>query len=462
MKPPYRTFLLVAILAPVLLTAIHAGAQTLEPSAAAVARDCPACNVFGLERERVDDQVDRFRLPGLGCSSCFGVGFEREHITEDIYHYSLEIQVGPSDLDRMRVHRVVREPVPYHPIRTSDALFIAHGINFGFQGTFMPNLGPEGLDPTHNLPVYLAQRDVDVWAIDFRWILVSPETPDISELADWGLEQDAADLGIGLGIARWGRWLTGSGFGRINLLGYSRGGRISYVYLNDESQLPRWRRHVDRVIQVDVAFKTDDEDVRLASCELIDEVQAQIDGGNVADDIRFLALAGELALAAPDDPSPIITGLTNRQVALVIGTLPPGGAGTFHIYAGEFEQGFPVGLRFTAEAAATQQLASAAAYQPLAGFRDILIIRCDDGRSGLDDHLGDITAPILYIGAGGGNGDGGLATFPHLGSTELESFVVAFEPPGRELFDVGHGDILNMDVADNLVWQPIFEWVTTP
>ena len=269
----------------ILLALTHIGspatAEVRDRSAAVDTPSCPACDVLGLQPES-GKNVERLRLPGVGCGSCFGSGFEREHLTEDIYRYSVEVQVGPSHLDRLRIHRVVREREPYRPIRTPEAVLIAHGINVGFQGTFMPNLGLEGLDPAHNLPVYLAQRDVDVWAIDFRWILVPPDTSDLSELADWGLEQDAADLGIGLTIARWGRWLTGSGFGRIDLLGYSRGGRISYVYLNDESQLPWWRRHVNRVIQVDSNFKTDDEDLRQASCELIDEIQAEIDGGNVA------------------------------------------------------------------------------------------------------------------------------------------------------------------------------------
>ena len=395
----------------------------------------------------------------LDCADCRILDFERQLITGDVYHYTFVLQVGPSDLDRIGMHRIVRERSPFRPIRTRNATFIAHGINVGFRGTFLPNLDFPQVDPAHNLPVYLAQRNVDVWAIDFRWIMVPADTEDISELADWGLEQDVSDLRLGLTVARWGRLLSGSGRGKIDLVGYSRGGRIGYAYLNDETELPRRRRLVDRFVQLDANFKTDDAQVRQESCDLIDEIQAEIDGGNVADDIRALGLLGQLALTAPDDPSPFLAGFTNRQAALIFGTLPTG-SGTFHAFAGIFEDGLPVGVRFTDEAVATNVLAAASFYQPLAGFRDLLIIRCDDGRSELDDHLADITVPVLYIGAAGGNGDGGTATFPFLGSSNLESFVVAFEPPGQELLDVGHIDVVNMDPADELVWRPIFEWVT--
>ena len=84
---------------------------------------------------------------------------------------------------------------------------------------------------------------------------------------------------------------------------------------------------------------------------------------------------------------------------------------------------------------------------------------CDDGRSEIDDHLAEITVPVFYFGAGGGNKTNGLATFPFLGSTELDSQILSFEPPERALFDVGHGDVLMMDQAAELVWQPILDWI---
>lgn len=394
------------------------------------------------------------------CGTCALESFERRQITEDVAHYSAVLQVGPGTHDRIGLHRVTRERAPYRPVRTREAVLLAHGINVGFRGTFLANVGVEGTPPNQNLPVFLAERGVDVWGIDFRWALVPGDVQDVSFMADWGLERDAADLRIALEAARWGRWLSGSGRGKIDLVGYSRGGRISYTYLNDESQRPPRRRHVDRFVQLDANFKAGSEETRQLACSSIDAVQQEIDSGNTADAIGFLASLGELAQADPEGASPIFPGLTNRQAALVVGTTPPGGEGTFHLFAGTFANGLPTGLRFTAEPVALSLLSSAANFQPLAGWRDALIVLCDEGGTGLDDHLADITVPVFYLGAAGGNRDGGTATFPFLGSRELQSLVVSLDEPESELVDVGHGDILAMPGAASLVWQPILDWIT--
>ena len=45
---------------------------------------------------------------------------------------------------------------------------------------------------------------------------------------------------------------------------------------------------------------------------------------------------------------------------------------------------------------------------------------------------------------------------------ETESLILAFDPPGTSTNDVGHGDILMMDSAGPLVWEPIYRWVIAP
>lgn len=52
------------------------------------------------------------------------------------------------------------------------------------------------------------------------------------------------------------------------------------------------------------------------------------------------------------------------------------------------------------------------------------------------------------------------ATFARLGDGEHRSLIIAFDPPGEEAGDAGHGDVVMMDPADTLVWQPIYEWIT--
>lgn len=391
------------------------------------------------------------------CSDCRIAAFERETIAGDLRHDSAILVVGPGPHDRIGIHRVY-DPGRRRHKDLRDAILLAHGINVGFVGTFLANTLEPDLDQELALPIFLARDGVDVWGIDFRWTLVDGDVEDISFMADWGLERDAADLRIALAAARITRLAEGRGWRTIDLLGYSRGGRIGYTYLNDESQWPRGLRHVDRFVQLDSTFKSIVPGGSQEACALIPEIEAQIADGDVADDNRVLAALGRLALDAPDAPSPFFAGMTNRQVALLFLTLPSG-SGTFHFFGGVFEDGMPVDFAYTAERALLNLVASTEAFQPLAGFRDLLIVLCDSDDDALDDHLEDVVVPVRYIGAAGGNRDFGVATFDFLGSKELSSEVVALRPPGEELFDVGHGDLLLMDRGAELVWQPILDWV---
>ena len=167
----------------------------------------------------------------------------------------------------------------------------------------------------------MAQADYDVWGLDFRWTNVPVEAgSDLGFMDDWGIAQDAGDLATALFSARIMRILTRSGGGRLHLLGYSRGGRNGYAYLNSESQWPRVLRNVKTFIPFDATFKAGTEELRQGSCDSVTVIEQAIAAGIFADDFSFLALAGELATVDPDGGSPIFPGLTNRQASLIIGS----------------------------------------------------------------------------------------------------------------------------------------------
>ncbi len=54
-------------------------------------------------------------LRAFDCSDClkgiegarFVGGFSRERVVDDIYHYSLDVRVGPTEYDTLTLHRVV-------------------------------------------------------------------------------------------------------------------------------------------------------------------------------------------------------------------------------------------------------------------------------------------------------------------------------------------------------------------
>jgi hypothetical protein len=69
-------------------------------------------------------------------------------------------------------------------------------------------------------------------------MLVPFATVDFSFMQQWDLGTDVEDLRLALLTARLTRLATGSWFGQLHLLGWSRGGMTGYLYLNAETQSP--------------------------------------------------------------------------------------------------------------------------------------------------------------------------------------------------------------------------------
>lgn len=406
---------------------------------------------------------------GSSSSGCFVSAASRRQLTPKVAEYSFRLRTGPGELDRIGLHRVVRETAPFRPAPTGPALMMAHGDVWGFDAAFLASVDSPVVPDDRALPIFLAQKGVDVWGIDFGWTLVPASTDDFSAFAGWGLERDARDLGIALTVARGVRALTGEGLGRLHLLGWSRGGQIGYAYMNAETELPPALRHVASFIPVDIFLKTDVEPLREAACVRADVAENQIADGIFENRTGILAsTAGQLAKAAPADPSPLVPGLTNRQTALLLGAatfslFPPDQqiVPVYHFTAGTFDGlGLPSGLIFTEEPYWFDFLTGAAPFQPEQEIADGDLAICDVVDVPFDDHLDDIVAPVLYVGAGGGFGEFGVYTTTLLGSPEVETLLVDLEPdPAARLFDFGHADLFTAASARTLVWQPILDWL---
>ena len=390
----------------------------------------------------------------------------RRPIAGDVVIYDFELRVGPGPHDIIGLHRVVRETAPFRPVRTAEAVLFAHGDIWGFEGAFLGSLAAPSMPDDRALPVFLAENGVDVWGVDFRWARVPAETTDFTFMKDWGMETDARDLGVALAVARLTRAATGDGLGRIHLLGWSRGAQTGYAYLNAETQAPKLFRHVAGFIPVDVYLKTDDEALLQAACTRLAGAQAQHDAGVYESrNGQLIAALGTLAAVAPADASPIVSGMTNRQAALLAGTatfafFPPGlGPVPFYHWAGgTFDaQGLPAGLTYTNETEWFEVLQNTVPYQSAKVVLDGDAATCGDVP--FDDHLAEIRVPVLYVGAGGGFGDYGVYTTTLLGSTDVTTHVVSVVPPEARLFDIGHADIFTGTDAPTLFWQPILEWI---
>ncbi len=412
---------------------------------------------------------DLVAAAAAGCPGCPVADFARRPLGDGIAEYSFTLRVGSGGHDRIGLHRVVAEIAPFQPAPAARGVFMVHGDLWGFDGAFLASADSAAVDDGQALSVFLARHGVDVWGIDFRWVLVPDGTIDFAFMSTWGLATHADDLGTGLAVARAARAATGSGAGKLALLGWSRGGLVSYVYLGGESQRPPPQRHVSAFIPVDIYVKTDDPTLRANACNRLQVARDQLDAGQFADPTGgLIQLIGLLAAGAPGDPSPVVPGLTNRQTALLVGAatfalFEPDQvfAPFYHFTGGTFDEfGVPDGLLYTDEDYLFDFLPGAATFEAVRLGADSDAMICDQDDVTFDDHFGDVSVPVLYVGAGGGFGDLGVYSTTLLGSSDVTVHVAQLLPPEGRLFDYGHADLFLAGDAESRVWQPILDWLT--
>jgi hypothetical protein len=381
--------------------------------------------------------------------------FEREVIVDDIVHYYAEIQVGPGPYDKIGLHRVVRERRPNQPIHTKKSLFLQHGALVGFAKFIFGSTSPSTSDD-HSVAVYLAQHDVDVWGIDQNWVLVPADIPDFSFMSTWGLQNQIDNLNLGLAAAHMTRTMTGSGAGKMLLLGYSAGVATGYGYLNEETQRPFGLRHVAGYIAVEQVFKA--PGLEPLACQLAAATLDLINQGIYQDATgQLMNTLGMLAQADPNGASPVMPGLTNLQAALSLGTTHQAVGG--HFFAGIFENDVPSGLQYTAVSGYLDFLLSASPYWPIPFLYDIQRTACENPDVPFDDHLGEITVPVLSFSAAGGYSWLTHLTLGYIGSTDVTIHDVQLHPSEEVALDFGHVDLWTAENAPVLVWQPILDWI---
>lgn len=412
------------------------------------------------------------QLAGLAPSACALAGVERRHIVADVFEYSFTLKVGEGEHEVVGVHRVVRERADGVAHRADKALFMVHGDLWGFDEAFMSSTLSGAVPREQSLGVYLARRGVDVWGIDLRWRQVPADTTDFAFMKDWNIGTHVRDIAAAIAVARSVRAATGSGGGKVALLGWSRGGAIAYAYANEETRVPEASRQVGALIPFDIAYKLapEHEEQRAAACTRYAAEKAALDAGVYVSPLGGgVKTFGLLAATAPDDPSPVpgFAGLTNRQVALMVGSAthllfapyPP--VPFYHLNAGVFDAAtnLPTGLRLTSEAYLFDFYQTAAPFQSSTEQAENDAVLCGETATSYDDRLNAVNIPVLYVGAGGGFGEYGLDTLARLGSTDATAHVVNLYGPGARPVEFGHADLLTADNAKELVWSPLYDWL---
>jgi hypothetical protein len=288
----------------------------------------------------------------------------------------------------------------------------------------------------------------------------------------WGLQRDIDDLEQALSFARSVRTQTGSPDNRLVLLGWSRGGWTCLGLLNQESQQRIEERNVRAYIPVDTWFKVQDPAFRATMCDFADSTAADLTAGIYAYNRDVFIQLGQLAITDPNGVSPILgPPYTNLDASLTVGAAyyqfnPPNTYAEFyHFVGGTFPGGniwgIPNGLVYTSIPEWNNFLVSASHFEAVRMIYDTYTVSCSAGSSGpFDNHLNDITVPALYVGAGGGFGSNGLYTLTLLGSQDVSNLIVSFYPPEQAAFDFGHVDLFHAQDAENLVWSPIYQWLS--
>lgn len=387
--------------------------------------------------------------------------FSRTVITGDVVHYQADVPVGPGEHDKIRLHRVVREAYPYIPAPTEDGIFAVHGDTTGFASSWL--IGPDDGSAESSVAVWFAERDIDFWAIELRDRLVTlPPESDFSFMADWGFDTNVSDIRYGMQIARIFR------FGKkMHLLGWSRGGQLSYVVAGLESQVSPSQRNAKSLIIWDVPLKFDDPVLTANACVLADQVEAAIASGIYVDPLGSqLSFAGTLAATVPTDPSPLLPGFTNYQAILFVGGAtwalsPTPFTPTYHLVGANFDEfGVPTGLLFTEPDAFIETTIALPPYSSLAAQLDGNRVACEDTVH--DDHIGDIDIPVFNLAAAGGFGYTTVHTTTLLTSSpDVQSTVIQLLPSEAVLADFGHDDLARSTLADDLVWEPMRVWTQT-
>ncbi|MDF9798144.1 hypothetical protein OKW21_003407 [Catalinimonas alkaloidigena] len=395
---------------------------------------------------------------------------KRASLGGNIAHYKFEIRLGNGEYDKVRIHRVVKEKRDYRPARTKSEVFMIHGGSQDFDDIFLTAGAFNNINAQTSSPYYLASKGIDVWGIDLAWTMVPEETSDFSFMENWGVEKDAEHTLSALSIARLIRGLTGQGFGRLNVLGFSYGVPVAYTAAGIETQQHPLCRNIKGLIPVEAGMKYDESDptasdLRSLVCEQAAGFKATLEGGtyNLTQGID-LAPIGNLAVNAPNDDFPLpfpIPDLTNSQVAIAVGALPnlvP--APLWHFVAGEFdENGVPLGLAYTENSRWFNLLTTLAPYMPIRTVYEFRACQCDEEEVSIDDYLDQISVPILYLGAGGGFGDFGIFTSSLTASTDITDYTADFKPDSQRAFDYGHADVFMAKNAPEEVWKPLSQWL---
>jgi pimeloyl-ACP methyl ester carboxylesterase len=377
----------------------------------------------------------------------------------DVAHYWFDLTVGPGAFDTIRLHRVVREGRIGRPAKMEGVLLLPGSPQL-FESIFLPPAAP-GVPPAEgSIALFLATHGLDVWGMDYGWTRVPYGTTDLAELEGWDTNKEVAHVTTALSVARWLRVRSGQGVDPINLLGFSYGGFLAYAVAAEDSQRPGNLKNVKGLVAVEGgAFKNINT---AAACASAANLAAQLAAGAVVSDSSSIMLAGRAAL---NDPEGLATlGLAALPPYFL--AVPPLTFTNYQYAVASFiRNGYFGGTYAPNPASATAfftdpdrlvtLLAETPAYQLVRLLYEGSASRCNSGDYpvSFDDHLGEVTIPILSI------------SRRNVPTNDVLSFILSTDVttvllnPTSSPSLYGHADVVMANDAASAVWETILEWI---
>jgi pimeloyl-ACP methyl ester carboxylesterase len=307
---------------------------------------------------------------------------------------------------------------------------------------YLPGTNMNGIarltDEAHNLWVYLANRGVEVFAIDYRTRFIPPDTPPtgLASLRTWGVDAFTADIAAAAALAR-----KESGREKLFVAGFSRGVFLAYAYAGTEFD------KVAGLIVLDGPFKNHapkgqfDAAAGLAKLESAGTWGTDVSGSLGWDNRQKLM---DTVAANPDAPASDAKFKTiGDQLANVLqfawrpGGLanPQGGMSrprTLATLLGGYDRYYPTVQDVDGRSIADYD---------------------DDPKTPVDDKWGELKLPILLFASTGMGGDfllNAIYSADKSGSTDVTLNV---------LERYGHLDVLVGDHAQKDVFEPTIAWL---
>jgi hypothetical protein len=381
-------------------------------------------------------------------------------------HTEIEIKVGPSDYDRIIVHRIVARDRTRFRCNARYGVMLLPSDILDFEQYFLPPACAESASDTPCFARFLALQGIDVWGLDFRMASVPADTEEFDFMANWGFNAHLADTRLALRVARNARAGTVMHpSARLDLLGAGRGVFLAFALAGEETQLAESDRSINALIPAEGVFRwaSDQEQARDYSCVLENSDRNAYDQGRYQESYVSTREYGQAALDDPHGQSSLNEDYTNREYALVVGAKTYRGfepVPKFHFLAGELDdEGTPTHFLYADEERWFRALAAAIPFESTALYRDTASIACGETDQVWDDHLSEIAVPTLYVGAAGGYGDLGAYVTSELASTDVSTLIIQHQTPEQQVLDFGHLDFWFSDAAETEVWELLADWI---